>query len=127
MKTYKTWEVIKMLTENSKLMFKSNGDQIGIIDNSLVWLSSCKEVHFTLDCPMHIDMFNKDWALVQRPVTFMEAMKAYNRGATVRHDGEFPHSYRYTNGDMRDEDNACISIEEIINDNWFIEDSEPNE
>lgn len=73
MKTYRTWEALKMLTENRNLKFKSSSN--GIL----------KRVH---DVPKVNDYsgnkelllyLTTDWTLVQEPVTFMEAINSKKR------------------------------------------------
>lgn len=77
MKTYKTWEAIKMLTENPTLKFINKCDNI-IGVNRVGFI-----VLFRNDNSVNTDLFRKnvdtDWALVQEPVTFMEAINSGKR------------------------------------------------
>jgi hypothetical protein len=133
MKTYKTWEVIKMLTENSKLIFESNGDQIAIKDYQLIWLSTYNNVSLTLNCSMFVDMFNKNWTLVQESVSFMDASKAFGEGKNIR--VEFPSSIdenkiityifvQSTNGAGVMQSSDDLNFYMINTGKWFIEEEE---
>ena len=72
MKTYKTWEVIKMITENPKLKFRTYCSDVFKDENGYI-------VFENIDC---IDGFdgnfkgNEEWILVQEPVSFMEAVQS---------------------------------------------------
>ena len=84
MKTYKTWELLKMAEENyapddrkreyinaggTTVNFGMCGSGRGLFSNKFV---------------LRADLTNEEWTLVQQPVTFMEAAKAFNRGLIVR-------------------------------------------
>lgn len=72
MKTYKTWEVIKMITENPKLKFRTYCSDVFKDENGYI-------VFENIDC---IDGFdgnfkgNEEWTLIQEPVDFMTAVKS---------------------------------------------------
>lgn len=72
MKTYKTWEVIKMITENPNLKFRTYCSDVFKSENGYI-------VFENIDC---IDGFdgnftgNEEWTLVQEPVDFMTAVKS---------------------------------------------------
>lgn len=72
MKTYKTWEVIKMITENPNLKFRTYCSDAFKSENGYI-------VFENIDC---IDGFdgnftgNEEWTLVQEPVDFMTAVKS---------------------------------------------------
>jgi hypothetical protein len=129
MKTYKTWEVIKMLTENPNLIFTSNGDQIAIIENQLMWVASGHLLKLTLDCNMTIDTFNKDWKLIQEPITFMKAAEAFNNGKDLRceyldcNDKKTPRTQIYKQsekpGCMWDTDDLTFYL--ALTGKWYIE------
>jgi len=136
MKTYKTWEVIKMLAENenedsrfrlvggSKNTFFA-GIIVENISGLLIASSQDGEISIQLSRISGI-MLNGEWQLIQQSVTFIEAMKALSEGKTIRHDGEFPHSFKPTNNgvEIRDELNNSITVNEILNCKWYIEEKE---
>ena len=66
MKSYRTWEAIKMLTENKKLRF--------ISENSCV-------LERTIDVPSCTGelYLNSTWRLIPQPVTFIEAVNSNRR------------------------------------------------
>lgn len=64
MKTYKTWEVIKMLGENPKLKFEAGKESIGIEKNKLMWIGSDQVFKLTTNSNIYNDTFNKTWTLV---------------------------------------------------------------
>jgi len=122
MKTYKTWEAIKMLTVNLELRFKDNENRI--LSNR----------HSALECMYHnrkivIDL-DESWTLIQQSVTFMEATKAFISGQNVRveyassTDGEletvlFSQADASKPGIMKYNQNLTFYV--IENGNWFIE------
>lgn len=75
MKTYKTWEVYKMLAENPKLKFKDEygfylrvngiGDYIAKNENGRLYI--CRDNIYDI------------WTLVQEPVDFITAVKSGKR------------------------------------------------
>jgi len=128
MKTYKTWELLKMAesySSNDKTTAKRpnyiNKSGKTVMIGEAIGLENGKGL-FTVTGFMYKENFiNEEWTLVQQPVTFLEAIKAFDEGKTVRHDGEFPHTYKYDDGDVRDENGNCISSDEVLNCKWFIE------
>ena len=71
MKTYKTWEVYKMLTENPTLKFKDEfGYCLMVVGKEFVMKDEEEDedvVHNNID---------DKWTLVQNPVDFMTAVKS---------------------------------------------------
>ena len=74
MKTYKTWEVIKMITENPKLKFRTRTNCSDVFKDENGYI-----VFENTDC---VDGFDgnfkgdEEWILVQEPVDFMTAVKS---------------------------------------------------
>ena len=69
MKSYKTWEMVKLLTENPSRVFK-------IEDGSRVYnykgIISCSKT-----CPVSMELhINDEWEEVLKPVTWQEALEA---------------------------------------------------
>lgn len=80
MEIYKTWEVIKMLTENKELIFKSIscGTCLSIIHTNFI--SSKNKEHARMD----IDI-NDRWTLIEQSVIFDEVLKN-NKKCRVEHE-----------------------------------------
>ena len=117
MKTYKTWEVIKLLTENEELKFNlTNGPHITISmsDNNYIMLNGSNGRKISADGNISI---NDTWELEQQPVNFMEAV---NSGKRIKceslkdfHDIEWCFNTR-------------LSLK-VINERWYIEEEYENE
>lgn len=80
MKTYKTWEVIKMLSENPKLKFKKHSPGNSIVLGAQVigfssFLKLCRTdfTDKTLNNNIRLD---EEWTLIQEPVDFMTAVRS---------------------------------------------------
>lgn len=78
MKTYKTWEVIKMITENPNLKFKNKNS-----DTRYTKIIKCsKNGYIAMDNTSRNNqiigniMFNEEWMLIQEPVSFIEAIES---------------------------------------------------
>jgi hypothetical protein len=132
MKTYKTWQAIKMLSENPKLVFKSNSglykpitlelDKGGFIEISYLDLRSSIKSDF-------------EWILVQQPVSFIEAVEAYSKGKTIYCEFN-SRKYIYEPDVIKkcivaeegyvveDDTESSISTGEILQGKWFIEEGE---
>ena len=77
MKKYKTWQAIKMLTENPKLEFKASESRLFKEDGGYIVLEN-----YNGDLANGFDNCftgNEEWALVQEPVDFMTAVKSGKR------------------------------------------------
>ncbi|MBU3208576.1 hypothetical protein KPL28_02865 [Clostridium algidicarnis] len=123
MKTYKTWEVIKMLSENNDLGFKTN---IGNV--SLKEIDDCKEMVWEEGTPFEINYYTLcyGWELIQEPVSFTDAVKAYNKGKTIKCNFDDDVLYYVPSDDfefnsLEDNNGLCISSQEILNGAWFVE------
>ena len=119
MKIYNNSEVMAMLVENPKLEFECKFDErqftVKVIRNQIVIKNS-----FSHDCGFSL---NDRWTLVEKSVSFMEAMKAFSEGKTIRHDGDFPHTFVAVDSvfEIKDDRNNGITVNEILNCKWFIE------
>jgi len=129
MKKYKTWEVIKMLAENPELRFKCDRYIIGSNSyGSIVHVKNgaCLDagVFVVLDASI---TSQTGWELIQQPIPFLEAVKAYSEGKTVYSEGTFRYVYEpNTKGDyFVDNDGDAPSVDEILKNKWYI--GEPNE
>lgn len=89
MKTYETWEVIKALSENPKLKFKTDSQGYGYGHEVCLWIDKggnlvADEV-IKQDHPTTCERWLKaTWQLVRTPVTWQEAIQAWVDGKTVR-------------------------------------------
>jgi hypothetical protein len=125
-KKYKTSEAISMLAEKPELRFKSQlGNEIYVDKcGNIRW----QETETTMGdiADLHHLFMKNTWELVQQPVSFMEAVKAYSEGKTIRCErcttitkynpnGE----YTYDLNDTRTQ--RAICADEIINGRWYVE------
>lgn len=128
MKKYKTWEVIKMLSENPKLQFKENdgiyntylSTRANTLNNAYLQVDflTQKEVNGNIQ-------LNSEWVLVQQPVSFMEAIKALNDGNSIYNIRESITHYYKHNYALSDEKRKPINTSEILEGTWYI--GEPEE
>jgi hypothetical protein len=130
MKKYKTWEVIKAMTENKDLRFKYNtGYETGEIAvvRSDIRVVKCDGKPIDTHFELHTGFIGIEWELIQQPITFMEAVKAYSEGKTIRCEiGEEARVYDYKVGyGMTNIDHYAITVGEILNGKWYVE--VPNE
>lgn len=86
MRTYKTWEIIKMLGENPNLRFKavpySEGkmtfEEVCLVNGVLCWGGNN-----AYPLQVAIGKYDIDWQLVETPVTWQEALQAWAEEKTV--------------------------------------------
>jgi hypothetical protein len=136
MKKYKTWEVIKMLTDNPKLRFKNERMKgiLGVgVSHEIIWLhyeTNDENRKFTMahnpDSEYAKGNLIDEWTLVQQPIPFLEAVKAYAEGkTTIRCKSSIgTKRYKYqgcTNSPMLDENGIAVSHLEILEGTWFVE------
>jgi hypothetical protein len=88
MRTYKTWEVVKMLNENPKLRFEA---KIYKDCTVAMWIDKndgdllANEIKSAPDFPCtNKEWLNAKWTLVKTPVTWQEALQALLDGRKVR-------------------------------------------
>jgi hypothetical protein len=77
---YKFWEVIKMLTENNNLQFKTKHFTIKLIGNRLVFIGIDGSEFEGIDA----DDFCEDYEIIEQPVHYIEALKALEQGKTIK-------------------------------------------
>lgn len=123
-KTYKTWEVIKMLTENSKLKFKRVTDnpnnKLDLYSiskgngNAISWMSMAQ-----------IDICVEDeWEISEKLVDFIDTVKSFKSGKTIRCDfNGWSYTYKPDGNakELIDGNNQPVSTDEILNGKWYIE------
>lgn len=69
---------------------------------------------------------------VEKPVSFMEAIKAFNKGKTIKCELEYGEVIKYeideyNKGSLVDEEGGAITSYEILEGKWFVEEDENNE
>lgn len=116
---YKTWEAIKMLEENPKLRFKSIMACKYLVSEEYFCspVVQCKPKDETYN---DLIFLNDYWEIVKpepKPVSFMEAVKAYDDGKTIRVEVEGLVYYRYPKID----EVKAFRLDHIINGTWFVE------
>lgn len=77
---YKFWEVIKMLTENNDLQFKTKIFTIKLKDNYLVFIGS----NGTELKGIEAADFYEDYEIIEQPVHYIEALKAFEQGKKIK-------------------------------------------
>jgi len=85
MRTYKTWEVVKILMDNPRLRFEAKINK----KKSNMWIDT--EGDLVMDvvetAPDYSitdnEWLNAEWHLVETPITWQEALQAWAEGKTV--------------------------------------------
>lgn len=126
MKTYKTWEAIKAIEENEKLEFENSHGTIIKYENLVIRFfdkdgKNIKRYGIPLDT---------QWTLIQKPVTFMEAIEAYSKGKTIKcylNTEDYDDAMAYVPdkgselGSLIDDCGCTITQTEILEGKWYIE------
>ena len=85
MRTYKTWEVVKILMENPRLRFEAKINK----KKSNMWIDTDGDLAMDVvktapDYPItDNEWLNAEWQLVETPVTWQEALQAWAEEKTV--------------------------------------------
>ena len=85
MRTYKTWEVVKILMENPRLRFEAKINK----KKSNMWIDTDGDLVMDVvktapDYPStDNEWLNAEWHLVETPVTWQEALQAWAEEKTV--------------------------------------------
>ena len=86
MRTYKTWEVVKILMENPRLRFEAKINK----KKSNMWIDTDGDLVMDVvktapDYPItDNEWLNAEWHLVETPVTWQEALQALIDGKRVK-------------------------------------------
>mgnify|MGYP006910608483 CR=1 FL=1 len=135
---YKTSEAIAMLEKNPKLQFKSIPELY--MTPAVLKSDDYKGIQVTtLDGKCDVCYrVNDTWELIQQPIPFMEAVKAYSEGKTIRCEigNNEPSFYSrevaisvltgkkiYGSTCLIDNHGGTITTEEILEGTWYVEDS----
>jgi hypothetical protein len=132
MKKYKTWEVIKMLTENPTLRFKTYEDTLFASTGGYIYF---ERKGYGKDCGagrLEGNVYlTEEWELIQQPIPIQEAARLFDEERrTVR--CEYPDCNNKTKvckdtfkpnniGGMRSEDEITFYM--INHGTWYVEDS----
>ena len=85
MRTYKTWEVVKILMENPRLRFEAKINK----KKSNMWIDTDGDLAMDVvktapDYPItDNEWLNAEWQLIETPVTWQEALQAWAEEKTV--------------------------------------------
>jgi hypothetical protein len=133
MKKYTTLEAISAIAKDKNKVFETitcintkeqitsfyNGSQLEI-----GWLRTRETLSLTET------VMGYEWELIQEPVDFLTAVKAYSEGKTIRCElnGMVPQTYKPLNfgeyKSMKSQINSAISAKEILYGTWtIVEDS----
>jgi hypothetical protein len=127
MKKYKTSEAIAMLEKNQKLRFVVSDDSLAsghkFLTVGALKRLECTTTKFSLNNEVFLDT---EWELVQQPVSFMEAVKAYSEGKTIRCEiNAEKYIYKPLGEDcynaVKDDENIAVSAKEILEGRWYVE------
>jgi hypothetical protein len=124
MKKYSTGEVITMLELNPKLEFRcvkgntGEYETISVNHGRMCWGGDNRYPLFiVVEKPL-------EWELIQQPIPFMEAVKAYSEGKAIR--CEWNGGYKeYLPCGLKCV-NTTFAANDILNGKWYIKE-EPNE
>ena len=130
MKKYKTWELLKMAEEREygfnksaggKLKYRDSNGNIVVFDRN-AW---GKGLFLGNGFPLKLALVNTEWELVQQPVDFLTAVKAYSEGKTAECECEDmekriyePKTYKTST--MKDQYGDNPSIKEMLEGKWYI-------
>ena len=121
MREYETWEVVKALKENGNQVFINSQ---GV---SVVGVYECIAIqngNTTLQNALGLD---EKWTLIQEPVSFMEAVNAYDKGRTIKCECStfgirVYKPVEHINSSLIDNNRVAITPMEILSGTWYIED-----
>lgn len=107
----KTWEMIKELTENPKKKFELIGDGsiVSLKLGFIVWESN-------LQSPK-MNTFD-EWEEVKQPVSFMEAMKAFEEGKKI-HAIVDNNTFYFINKNCGFL--SGVNVKEVLKGEWYID------
>lgn len=122
MKKYKTWEAIKMMTENPVLRFRyscelSLGEKVEVE----IFVDNYRLINF--NCAYLDPEF--EWEIVLEPIEFRKAVEAFNKGYIIcckmGKDRVTSYNPKKVTDSLNGNTGASISVEEILKGQWFID------
>lgn len=121
MKTYKLWEVFKMLEENPRLKFRAYDSKVMLYVSGagFIW-SEWRNGLYGIDGNIEI---SEKWTLVEEPVDFMTAIMAYYEdNKTIKSVVDSTERrYEFRGLGLENTKQDAISATEIIKGKWYIE------
>lgn len=131
MKKYKNSEVFKALEENNKLRFVSQDGiderrELFVSDGGYFLIKYFKGNEHVKDVPVR-ERFDGNigvhttWKLIPREVTFMEAVKAFGEGETIRCETKVHADFRYSPIRYTNPSTGQIPVWQILEGKWYIE------
>lgn len=128
MKKYRIEEITKMWRDGKRLTFKCR------MYGSIILRDEGIEFKFAGGhLPLGSAIIKQEWELIQEPVPFMEAVKAYSEGKTIRceangseyiFNGKCHRSKIGQGAWFRSERDTILSTEMILNGTWYVEDGD---
>ncbi|HUV85002.1 MAG TPA: hypothetical protein VMV86_04785 [Methanosarcinales archaeon] len=136
MKKYKTIDAMKFILENPKARLQWRWS------DGCIWeMYNChggircifgkgREIEQEDWLPLTVHNMKLEWTLIQQPISFMEAVKAYEKGKTIRCELEGKSykyifqakSYKNKSPFFRgDADGYYMTTAEILDGKWYIE------
>jgi len=123
MRKYKTWEAIKMMTENPKLRFryscKLSLSQKVEVD---IFVDNYRLINF--NCAYLDPEF--EWEMVREPIEFRKAVEAFNKGYRIRcvtgNDRVKIFNPKSHMEFLKESTGESVSVEEVLMGTWFIDD-----
>lgn len=122
MKKYKTWEAIKMLSENPNLKFqltdKNHHYSYLYIDTDIIEFKNYDKVSIAIN-------INDEWELIQEEVGILDAIKAFKLGKTIYclyNQDKFIYDSNYY--ELKNNYGLSITYNEILNGHWYIQEDD---
>jgi hypothetical protein len=130
MKKYKTWEIWSQANKFVGKRFKAltdvysefkKGDIAEVVQYcDFIGLGAIKFSKLRIT-----DLTGfEEWELIQQPVDFLTAVKAYSEGKTIRCErvNEITYTYKRKDGDyFKDTSGSAPCITEILEGKWYVE------
>jgi hypothetical protein len=131
MQKYRTWEVLEALSKNPELKFVRKAVRCNENDVEILVDNGAVKTEFGHNPLLICNLLKWEWELIQQPVPFMEAVKAYSEGKTIRCECNCftapvvcIYTIRGGNGAMfEDENNHVLTTGEILHGKWYIEEA----
>lgn len=123
MRTYKTWEVVKILMENPRLRFEAKINK----KKSNMWIDTDGDLVMDVvktapDYPItDNEWLNAEWQLIETPVTWQEALQAWAEGKTIRCKC-FDQDFGIEEYQIRTGVHTCVTLSRkgLLYGQWFI-------
>lgn len=119
----KTWEVIKVLTDDPSKKFERVGDKVKFKLSSKIDAGQVIGHYLEgLNTSYESIRLDDDWELVREPVDFMTAVKELKNGKTIESHSPFgKRRYKPFQDVLEDQHGTSVSSHEILEGKWYIE------